>query len=110
MKHTFIINYFEIELSVDGESLNDYYDVDLEVVADVDFEPGRIPSLMNPGSPSICTIDILSYKVIKAADGNAADLDKRLHEDPSSLDLLYDLVWEEFTLMQEDGDGEDGED
>ena len=104
MKHTFVFSEFEIELPSE-DSFNEYYDVELEVVADVDYDSGSLRSLGGPGSPSSRTIEIVSYKVVTAGEeaGPLGELNKRLQENPlPSLDGLHELIWEDYLIMQED--------
>ena len=104
MKHTFVFSEFEIELPSE-DSFNEYYDVELEVVADIDYDSGSLPSLGGPGSPSSRTIEIVSYKIIATGEeaGLLGELNKRLQENPfPSFYGLHELVWEDYLITQED--------
>lgn len=104
-KHTYTFDGFEIELPVEGEDELDYYNIDLEVVADVTCVPGTLPTQYQSATPNIRSITILSYRVTPEAGEArklAAVLDKRLHEHPEfSLGALHEMVWEEFLMEQE---------
>lgn len=109
MKQTYTFEDFETELPVEGENLCDSYYVSLKVVADVSYVPGVIPSSRSPGKPSCATVEILSYEIV-AVEGcekeQVVALNARLHDNPPpSLSELYQMIWDEFIMMQEDGGG-----
>lgn len=107
MKQVFLIENFEIELPDFDSGLVVYYDVSLVILADVTCRQGVLPTEERPGEPEVRTILIEYYRVV-STDGNSkmvSRLNEHLHANPlPALAILYDAIWDEFILSQEDED------